>query len=278
MVCFPETLGLTTKLIQVLGTLRDKTALFKSIRQQTVDKDLLEVSRLEKRLTRLTQLLASLPPDQVQPSATKLFSIGWQSDQRKSLEQTVVSWQDDASVSRCPFCQQDFSGYSFRRHHCRTCGRVVCGDAGTGCSSEVGLSIAPSKFPQLHVRGQLYLTFSIVSKSSEKVAANNLLNIDVRLCKDCKSTLFDRRDFEADITQKPLEVRSYDNLIQFERGIRLHMPKFQKLLSALQYVYNTILTDTLLTILKRSKTPTLVSSNSRRFQSTQATYGLFRKI
>ena len=128
------------------GTLRDQTLAFKNIRKQTVDKDLLEVSRLEKRLTRLTQLLASLPSDQIQPSATKLFSIGWQSDQRKALEQTIVSWQDDATVSRCPFCQQDFSGYSFRRHHCRTCGRVVCGDPGTGCSSEVGLSIAPRKF------------------------------------------------------------------------------------------------------------------------------------
>lgn len=198
------------------GTLRDQTLAFKNIRKQTVDKDLLEVSRLEKRLTRLTQLLASLPPDQIQPSATKLFSIGWQSDQRNALEQTIVSWQDDATVSRCPFCQQDFSGYSFRRHHCRTCGRVVCGDPGTGCSSEVGLSIAP------------------LSKSSEKNTNGNLLNVDVRLCKDCKATLFNRRDFEADVTSKPPEVRSYDNLIQFERGIRLHMPKFQKLLSALQ--------------------------------------------
>lgn len=60
----------------------------------------------------------------------------------------------------------------------------------------------------------------------------------MRLCKECKATLFDRRDFEADITSKPPEVRSYDNLVQFERGIRLHMPKFQKLLSALQYVHN----------------------------------------
>lgn len=127
------------------GFTRDQTDAFKKIRKQTVDKDFLEVSRLEKRLTRLTQLLASLPPDQIQNSSTKLFSIAWQSDQRKSLEQTVVSWQDDASVSRCPFCQQDFSGYSFRRHHCRTCGRVVCGDPNTGCSSEIGLSIAPRK-------------------------------------------------------------------------------------------------------------------------------------
>lgn len=101
------------------------------------------MSRLEKRLTRLTQLLASLPLEQIQAGANKLWSISWQNDQRKALEQTIVSWQDDASVSRCPFCQQDFSSYTFRRHHCRTCGRVVCGDPATGCSAEVPLSIAP---------------------------------------------------------------------------------------------------------------------------------------
>ncbi|KAJ5730504.1 uncharacterized protein N7483_005012 [Penicillium malachiteum] len=198
------------------GATSDHTQTFKSIRKQIVDKDFLEISRLEKRLTRLTQLLASLPPDQIQSSATKLFSISWQSDQRKALEQTIVSWQDDASVSRCPFCQQDFSGYSFWRHHCRTCGRVVCGDPNTGCSSEEGLSIAP------------------LSKTSEKAAAEDLVNVDVRLCKECKVTLFDRRDFQADLSRKPPEVRAYENLIQFERGIRLHLPRFQKLLMALQ--------------------------------------------
>lgn len=128
------------------GAIRDQTQAFKAIRKQTVDKDFLEISRLEKRLTRLTQLLATLPADQIQSSATKLFPLSWQSDQRKTLEQTIVSWQDDASVSRCPFCQQDFSGYTFRRHHCRTCGKVVCGDPNTGCSSEIGLSIAPRKY------------------------------------------------------------------------------------------------------------------------------------
>ncbi|KAJ5347348.1 uncharacterized protein N7506_000601 [Penicillium brevicompactum] len=199
------------------GTIRNQTDTFKSIRKQTVDKDFLEISRLEKRLTRLTQLLASLPPDQIHPSATKLWSLAWQSDQRKELEQTIVSWQDDASVSRCPFCQQDFSGYTFRRHHCRTCGRVVCGDPDTECSGEVGLSIAP-----------------FAPANTEKTNTENLVNVDIRLCKECKSTLFDRRDFKMDITRKPLELRAYENLIQFERGIRLHLPRFQKLLTALQ--------------------------------------------
>jgi rabenosyn-5 len=123
---------------------RNHTAAFSTLRKQNVDKALLEVSRLEKRLSRLTQLLASLPVDQIQSGASKRWSISWQNDQRKTLEQSVVSWQDDAGVSRCPFCQRDFSTYIFRRHHCRTCGRVVCGDLETACSSEIGLNIAAS--------------------------------------------------------------------------------------------------------------------------------------
>jgi hypothetical protein len=48
--------------------------------------------------------------------------------------------------------------------------------------------------------------------------------------------LFDRRDFDADITRKPPDLRAYENLGQFERGIRILMPRFQKTLTALQYV------------------------------------------
>ena len=124
-----------------LGMVRDKSDAFKAVRKQTVDKATLEVSRLEKRLTRLTQLLSSLPVEQIQSGASKRWPLSWQNDQRKALEQTVVSWQDDSSVSRCPFCQQEFTGYTFRRHYCRTCGRVVCGDPVTGCSKDVPLSI-----------------------------------------------------------------------------------------------------------------------------------------
>jgi hypothetical protein len=76
-----------------------------------------------------------------------------------------------------------------------------------------------------------------VSKAYLEKSVNvGSLNIDVRLCKECKSTLFDRSDFEADVARKPADVRAYENLRQFERGIRLLMPKFQKLLTTLQYV------------------------------------------
>ncbi|KAH8424259.1 carboxypeptidase Y-deficient [Aspergillus melleus] len=199
------------------GLIRNRTDEFKALRKQTVDKEFLEASRLEKRLTRLTQLLASLPPEQIQSGASKRWPISWPNDQRKALEQTIVSWQDDASVSRCPFCQQDFTSYTFRRHHCRTCGQVVCGDPTTGCSSDVPLNVSPPS-----------------TTSEEKSSSTDVIKIDIRLCKGCKATLFDRRDFEADVMRKPPDLRAYENLIQFERGIRLLLPKFQKLLTALQ--------------------------------------------
>jgi rabenosyn-5 len=128
-----------------LGFTKNHTDTFSQLRKNTVDKAFLEVSRLEKRLSRLTQALSSLPVDQIQPGASKLWPLGWQGDQRREIEQSIVSWQDDGSVLRCPFCQQDFSNYSFRRHHCRTCGRVVCGDPATACSIDVGLTVLSSK-------------------------------------------------------------------------------------------------------------------------------------
>lgn len=194
---------------------------YRRLRGQTVDKAILETSRLEKRLTRLTQLLANSTLEQIQTNTNKRWSIPWgQNDQRKALEQSVVTWQDDQMVSRCPYCQQEFSGYTFRRHHCRTCGKVVCGDPVTSCSTEIGLNVAAGS--------------TNATPETEKITASRQVAIDVRLCKECKAKLFDKRDFVASATQATPFTRAYENLVQFERGIRLLLPKFQKHLSALQ--------------------------------------------
>lgn len=128
------------------GYIQDHTNAFRAIRSKKVDKTYLEVSRLEKRLTRLTQLLAN-PPEDVQGN-TSILPFSGQRDQRKILEQSIVTWEDDTKVPKCPFCQQEFGSWSFRRHHCRLCGRVVCADTRTGCSSEIGLNVAGSKSSQ----------------------------------------------------------------------------------------------------------------------------------
>ena len=41
-------------------------------------------------------------------------------------------------------------------------------------------------------------------------------------------------DFQESLAQSPPDVRAYENLVQFERGIRLMLPKFQRLLTILQ--------------------------------------------
>ncbi|KAF1926902.1 uncharacterized protein M421DRAFT_422145 [Didymella exigua CBS 183.55] len=191
---------------------------FAKIRRRRVDREYMEVSRLEKRLTKLTQLLAHPPPIDETPAAGgawfRLSTVGINTakDQRKALEQSIITWEEDAKVSHCPFCQQEFSTYTFRRHHCRMCGRVVCGDLKTGCSTEIGLHVNPKK--------------------SEKAA--DQVSVDVRMCKDCNHTLFSRSDFKREMAERPKDQRSYENLAQFERGIRLLLPRFQKLLAALQ--------------------------------------------
>jgi rabenosyn-5 len=130
------------------GAVRDHTSFFLGMRRKTMDKQYLEISRLEKRLTKLTSLLASVTEDVSSGGTltTPVATLTSQKSQRRILEQSIVTWEDDSSVTKCPFCHQEFSAWTFRRHHCRVCGRVVCADPRTNCSSDVGLNIEASEF------------------------------------------------------------------------------------------------------------------------------------
>ncbi len=54
------------------------------------------------------------------------------------------------------------------------------------------------------------------------------------MCKECKHTVFSKSDFARELSHTPPDQRSYENLAQFERGIRIMLPKFQRLLMTLQ--------------------------------------------
>ncbi|ROV90672.1 hypothetical protein VPNG_10106 [Cytospora leucostoma] len=205
------------------GVMVDHTDAFVAIRRKKVERHNLEIQRLEKRLTKLTQILAN-PPDEVVGNGGSLLlpvaNLAGQKNQRKQLEQSVVTWEEDAKVPRCPFCQQEFS-WSFRKHHCRICGRVVCSDVQTQCSSDIGLTVARP---------------GSNSPGTEKpdTPASSHVSIDVRMCRDCKHTIFSKRDFQESVVHKPPDQRAYETLRQFERGIKLLMPSFQRTLLALQ--------------------------------------------
>ena len=136
------------------GVLIDHTKMFTEARRTKVERQNLEISRLEKRLTKLTRLLANSPEKLPSTNGSLLApvaSLSGQKNPRKLMEQSVVTWEDDAEVSKCPFCKQEFGSWTFRRHHCRICGRVVCADPQTACSSDVGLSVANGKIAPLHL-------------------------------------------------------------------------------------------------------------------------------
>jgi rabenosyn-5 len=211
------------------GVLTDHTNAFVEIRRKKVERQNLEISRLEKRLTKLTKLLANPPENLTQSNGSLLgpvTSLAGQKNARKLIEQSVVTWEEDATVSKCPFCQQEFGSWTFRRHHCRICGRVVCGDPQTGCSSEVGLNVssdtngATKSFPG--------------TEKPPPTTNGGQVGIDIRMCRDCKHTIFSARDFVASLQHKPADQRAYETLQQFERGIQQLLPSFHRVLLNLQ--------------------------------------------
>lgn len=211
------------------GVMVDHTNTFAEIRRKKVDRQNLEIQRLEKRLTKLTQLLANPPEEGSGSGGGSLLSpvarLAGQKDQRKQLEQSVVTWEEDAKVPRCPFCQQEFS-WSFRRHHCRICGRVVCSDIQTECSSEIGLNVNKPISNGTRPNG--------MGREKPDSPTSNHVSIDVRMCRDCKTTIFSKREFTESVAHRPPDQRAYETLRQFERGIKMLMPSFQRALLALQ--------------------------------------------
>lgn len=215
-----------------VGASTDHTRAFTEMRKKRVERQTLEISRLEKRLTTLTRLLTRPPDDTAITNGIaglSMASFTGQKNQRKLLEQSVITWEDDATVPKCPFCQQEFA-WTFRRHHCRICGRVVCADPQTACSSDVGLNVEAA------VNGHNPHAVKAVATTEKHPPSPGAQQhtIDVRMCRDCIHTIFSKREFEATIAAKPADQRAYETLRQFERGIRQIMPVFQRALLALQ--------------------------------------------
>ena len=44
---------------------------------------------------------------------------------------SAIEWMDDEDSSQCVICNKVFGRIKNRRHHCRNCGRLICGK----CSS-----------------------------------------------------------------------------------------------------------------------------------------------
>lgn len=127
----------------------------------------------------------------------------------------MVAWEDDATVAACPYCLQTFSRFTLPKHHCRLCGKIVCGDHRTLCSKEITLDVAPPT-------------------AEKPLSTSDGSVLSVRMCTPCTTTLFSRRDFAASLSTPPSYVRSYTTLVSFQTGIKEQLLRFQRLVDSLQ--------------------------------------------
>ncbi|OAD76485.1 C2H2-type zinc finger transcription factor [Phycomyces blakesleeanus NRRL 1555(-)] len=115
-------------------------------------------------------------------------------------EQTVAKWQDDRTVTKCPLCLQSFT-LTNRKHHCRLCGDVVCGNV--RCSKMI----------------PLFLNMSSDTFDEEPVG-------DTRACCKCQRAVF-RRKTKHEESLRPLPIFPlYHQLSLTREKIEKQLPKF----------------------------------------------------
>ncbi|KAI7901701.1 FYVE zinc finger-domain-containing protein [Cokeromyces recurvatus] len=218
------------------GVTRNRTDYFMKLREKTIDRVQLESNRLEKRLEKLARVHHSMDnldhSGFLSPSSNSLnsFSLDRSStSSRDSLasmlspkssfvsnsnsilsmklkyrdgEQSIIKWEDDRSVKACPYCGNSFTLIN-RKHHCRLCGKVVCGNI--KCSKMI----------------PLFTDMSSDTFDDEPVG-------DTRACRDCQRYVF-RRKLRNEEASKPLPIiQLYNQLSITRNNIEKQLPKFHQ--------------------------------------------------
>ncbi|KAI8072387.1 FYVE zinc finger-domain-containing protein [Gongronella butleri] len=223
------------------GTMRSHSAHFLQRRTKTIDQVYLESNRLEKRLEKLARLHFSTdmgpralsgdrqhsfsPLDRGSPSSSNMSissgtlsprsSFGSNTNSILSMklkyrdgEQTITKWQDDKGIKKCPLCSSTFS-MTNRKHHCRLCGRVVCG--ASYCSSMI----------------PLYLNMTAGEYDEEPVG-------DTRACQECKRAAFRRKHLVQDSGRVLPIFQLYQRLSSTRLTIEKLLPNFHTMMLTLE--------------------------------------------
>ena len=113
--------------MKIAGVSRDRTPGFIRIRAVKANKLQLEANRLEKRVEKLTKAYSGEFVHQAAPQPANILTLFNPMASNQSLEKSVVSWEPDNSANHCSVCMEAFNFIQRRRHHCRLCGKLVCG-------------------------------------------------------------------------------------------------------------------------------------------------------
>ncbi|TPX39744.1 hypothetical protein SeMB42_g06263 [Synchytrium endobioticum] len=229
-ICYKERDGYT----EPLGAMRNRTGLFNTFRRGRVDKISLDVNKLEKRLDKLVRTYVD------GASATGTLALTRSLRSTKSMDQSVVAWQNDRSVLNCPLCGSTFNSLKNRRHHCRLCGRVICGlDA---CSSIVSLYESMAS-PQMtthstsSVLGNGHVGHSGSSHSEDGQSDQGssfgsgsgkpeVVVGEVRVCRDCRRLVFRRREQILEDSNPSPVMKICQAIARYRGFIEELLPKF----------------------------------------------------
>lgn len=189
------------------GRVRDLSGLFIGFRNLKSDARAVVEHRLHSRLVKLISGLAELDRDS--------GGLWARSDiaKKREFEQSIVAWENEKGVDRCRLCGQRFT-YFLRKHHCRLCGLVVCGDLERECSREVALSLLAEKLKQPELaNGSMYT---------------------LRMCGECRSAVFAHRTFVEETHSSPPPVlRLSAQLKRIQRQIDSQLPIFEEMFAKL---------------------------------------------
>lgn len=226
------------------GLVHDLSDQFKSKRQSRIDDKQLYSNKLEKRIINLTSSLAQIDKEFHSTALNSNFLNYRINNRKREAEQQLVQWEDENLVLNCFICLRNFS-FTLRKHHCRLCGRVVCGSEATGCSKEIPINILTELLQDL-----------------PKVNDDSLL----RLCRNCKNVLFLKRNFQKDL-RKPFSklLEKFEVQQNVKKAIMMLMPRFQDMLVKLQ--------DD-----KAVKSKTIINDASKLRKRLMDTFGMFDKL
>lgn len=194
----------------------DKTSRFSKLRGTHIERVAINRTRLELRLVKLLVGLQRVAGSD--SSETTLWTWRDVSACRK-FERQTVNWEDGSVFDRCRFCGQKFS-FFVRKHHCRICGLVTCGDVERECSLEAPANLLAQKLQDLFPS----------APDLEKVSTE----FPVRLCTECRTVLFGQRNYQEDVNSEPSRlIRLHFQLEKLKSGIVGRLPEFEELLATL---------------------------------------------
>ncbi|ODV95157.1 hypothetical protein PACTADRAFT_33734 [Pachysolen tannophilus NRRL Y-2460] len=220
-----------------LAYTRDLTDLFKQMRQKINQEKDLQINILERRLLKFYYFFQKEKNGNV-------LSFNF-----KNFEMSVVNWENDKEHKFCTICNNKFNFAMMRKHHCRLCGEVVCGNLENGCSMEVPINILMQylSIGLTDAKQQVQQVQQVQEQDQFQLKGTNYYaplpeqqDKPIRICLNCKKSMFGKKLFLKDVNgEKSETLRIYDTILIYKIKIEQLLPIFKKSIIKLNNLDNT---------------------------------------